>query len=205
MFRPDLGRRDSPGVEGAKKNLATLTHLRNLALVMSNKNITVKTAITFQDINGRGEKETASFYSAALAMTGKQTRHLAIDSSGKYARRVQRYFAGFANRLCKLVSRDFPGAVIHFHWVQGELSKRANGALKCMVWVVAGGKIVREFSLSSVGECGVDVVMSQYCMAHPGAVFASGKVATIGAGMHHGAGVAARKIKQTPAFTYAGE
>jgi hypothetical protein len=57
-------------------------------------------------------KTFATGYDAVLRFTDKAARHLAIDTNPKAARTAQRKFAGFVNRLLRLLAREYPQAEI---------------------------------------------------------------------------------------------
>jgi hypothetical protein len=155
------------------------------------------------------------YYSQVLDLTEKATCHLAVDTSPKHARRSQRGFANWVNRLIKLLSQTFPGH--HFeilHLNASEVSKAAEQTrdrhkqLALQIWIIEGksptshGKIIREFVAVHSYDRSAKVYVSTTEYPHAGAAIHTGKTKVIESHVHHTTAPAAALIRKHEYHTY---
>ena len=107
--------------------------------------------------SGPTDKKTTyqSAYVATLAMTDRQARHHAVDSSPRHARHCQRMFARKINRLAKLLARHFPTAEIHFSGgCMCPMARKvcSQQIMSVSIWVLENNTILRAFVCSGIGQ-----------------------------------------------------
>jgi len=150
-------------------------------------------------------------YEAAMKMTDKQARHYAVDiGSLAKARKSQREFCGWVNRLCRLLAREFPEVEIHFPGacmspiLRKELQHMGafqSGYFHTVIWLIEGHKITRSFAVHG-GPYYARVTVEQTEYPHRGCDATLGVERVVSVDPHKTTAPALRAIKATPHSVY---
>lgn len=150
----------------------------------------------------------ATGYDAALCFTNKAARHFAVDTNAKSARAAQRKFAGFANRLLRLLAREFPTAQIQIagETQSPEMRKAVtarHARFSFAVWLTDGNRITRCFAIVGDGYGYESVMVEQTTYPHQKCDAALGRTEIKTDSAHTMATPALRLIVATPFSVYA--